>query len=39
MTDFSKVFNIYSAEPTADSPEDTATFGEVKRANASKSKE
>jgi hypothetical protein len=39
MTDFSKVFNIYSTEPTADSPEDTATFGEVKRANASKSKE
>jgi len=36
MTDFSKVFNIYSTEPTADSKEDNATFGDVKRANASK---
>jgi hypothetical protein len=37
MTDFSKVFNIYSTEPTADSQEDNSTFNEVKRANASKS--
>jgi hypothetical protein len=37
MTDSSKVFNIYSTEPTSsDPPEDTGTFGEVKRANASK---
>lgn len=39
MTDFSKVFNIYSTEatPDVDPPEDNSSFGEVKRANASKS--
>jgi hypothetical protein len=37
MTDFAKVFNIYSSEPTPDSQGDNPTFGEVKRANASKS--
>lgn len=35
MTDFSKVFNIYSNEPTPDPAEDNGTFSEVKRANAS----
>jgi hypothetical protein len=37
MTDFSKVFNIYSTESTPDPQEDNSTFEEVKRANASKS--
>jgi hypothetical protein len=37
MTDSTKVFNIYSTEPTPDQPEDNSTFGEVKKANASKS--
>jgi hypothetical protein len=37
MTDSTKVFNIYSTEPTSDLPEDNLTFEEVKRANASKS--
>ena len=36
MTDFTKVFNIYSTETPVDPPEENATFGEVKRANASK---
>jgi hypothetical protein len=36
MTDFNKVFNIYSTEPTPDQQEDIPTFEEVKRANASK---
>ncbi|CAF3557965.1 unnamed protein product [Adineta steineri] len=35
MTDFNKVFNIYSSEPTPDQQEDNATFEEVKRVNAS----
>lgn len=38
MTDSNKVFNIYSSEPTPDPAEDNETFGELKRANASKSK-
>jgi len=37
MTDFSKVFNIYSTEPAPEQQEDNSTFGEIKRANASKS--
>ncbi len=37
MTDSTKVFNIYSTEPTSDLPEDNLTVEEVKRANASKS--
>ena len=39
MTDFAKVFNIYSSEPTleSDQPEDNSSFAEIKRANASKS--
>lgn len=36
MTDSNKVFNIYSSEPTPDAPEENGTFGEMKRANASK---
>ncbi len=39
MTDINKVFNIYSTEPTPDPQQDNETFGEVKRANASKSNE
>jgi len=35
MTNSSKVFNIYSTEPTPDPPEDNLPFGEVKKANAS----
>ncbi|CAF1453908.1 unnamed protein product, partial [Rotaria sordida] len=35
MTDFAKVFNIYSSESNQDQQEDNQTFGEVKRANAS----
>lgn len=41
MTDFAKVFNIYSTEATpadAEPQENNSSFGEVKRANASKSK-
>ncbi|CAF0755067.1 unnamed protein product [Rotaria sp. Silwood1] len=35
MTDFAKVFNIYSTESNQDQQEENQTFGEVKRANAS----
>ena len=36
MTDFAKVFNVYSSEPAAEQKEENETFEEVKRVNASK---
>jgi hypothetical protein len=36
MTDFNKVFNIYSTEPGEDEQNENSDTDEVKRANASK---
>ena len=36
MGDDSKLSHLYSSDPIPDEQEDNSTFGEVKRANASK---
>jgi hypothetical protein len=38
MTDFAKVFNIYSTEPGEEQPDEDPTSEQIKRVNASKRK-